>query len=77
MTDNPLRAALFRKDAVAEDTSAVNDALVRSNAATVSLLSTQSINSSLFADRQPYNSGSGTFSPRSVACSHLRHSTVR
>ena len=28
MTDNPLRAALFRKDAIAEDTSAVNDALV-------------------------------------------------
>ena len=28
MTDNPLRAALFRKDAIAEDTSAFNDALV-------------------------------------------------
>lgn len=28
MTDNPLRAALFRKDAVAEDTTTVNDALV-------------------------------------------------
>lgn len=28
MTDNPLRAALFRKDAVAEDTASVNDALV-------------------------------------------------